>query len=195
MIENPNGQRYVGKTYDLFRRIRDHRNIGSHKKNRMIKGSILSHGWHNHEIHIIEENIPENEANSKEIFWIRTKMSNYYKWPEMKGLNLTDGGKGTLGHKSPQKGRPIPEERKKKIADGHRGKPLSQEHIKKLSESHLGQISNKKKAIICYKDMNYINRYACLADASKDTGCSKSSIFRVCHGVYDTFKGLKFKFE
>lgn len=37
------------------------------------------------------------------------------------------------------KGKPLPEEAKKKISDGHKGKYLSEEHKKKLSEAHKGK--------------------------------------------------------
>lgn len=38
-------------------------------------------------------------ALGKEMFWIRTYMSNRSKFPEINGLNITDGGEGSLGAK------------------------------------------------------------------------------------------------
>ena len=49
-----------------------------------------------------ENYIKDGYANGKEIFWIRSYMSNYSKWPEMRGLNLTDGGKERLVEKLPK---------------------------------------------------------------------------------------------
>ena len=43
--------------------------------------------------------VDHKNADGKEMFWIRSYMSNKNKYPEQNGLNLTDGGEGRINAK------------------------------------------------------------------------------------------------
>lgn len=99
-IVSPSGKVYIGKASDYKKRMR-HYKYGDHKGQTRVSASIMKHGYDAHEVTIIDSLIGDNDAaSSKEMFWIRSFMSNYSKWPEMNGLNLTDGGEGNIGYRA-----------------------------------------------------------------------------------------------
>ena len=56
--------------------------------------------------------------------------------------NMTDGGEGTIGCTSPNKGKAFSEETRKKLSLSHLGKkigPLSEDHKDKISKSKTGK--------------------------------------------------------
>jgi hypothetical protein len=74
-----------------------------------------------------------SEGLSKEIFWIKSYMSNCVKYPEMRGLNLTDGGQGTIGYKAT-------DELRKRLSDYHKANPSRGMKGKKISEETKNKI-------------------------------------------------------
>ncbi len=122
-ITSPSGRIYIGKTSNLHNRLNAYR-----RHNCMFQKALLNsfnkYGFNNHKFDIIDEfcnNI--SYANGKEIFWIRTFMCNFSKWPKMRGLNLTDGGEGMVGWKP------------------------SEDTINKMKEIHKNRSPEKKKQI------------------------------------------------
>jgi len=96
-ITNPNGRIYVGKTNNFRKRMGDYKNINCGNQKLLFK-SLNKYGFENHKVDILENfNGTNSYCNGKEIFWIKTNMSNIYVYPEQKGLNLTNGGCGRLG--------------------------------------------------------------------------------------------------
>jgi group I intron endonuclease len=94
----------------------------------LVYNSLKKHGVDSHIFSIVEQFKSNNDyASGKEMFWIRSYMSNLNKWRCGFGMNLTDGGDGTTG-------RVVSEETKKKIGEGHRGKRLSEQQKLFLSE-------------------------------------------------------------
>lgn len=99
-ILSPSNRVYIGVTSNYKIRVGYYRNNHlSGQKN--LYRSFNKYGFKAHTFEVIDSFTGTvSEAYSKEMFWIRTYMSNHAKYPEMKGLNLTDGGGGTRGHKA-----------------------------------------------------------------------------------------------
>lgn len=112
-LTSPTGRIYVGKTVSLSTRMNHYKRLQC-KTQIALHASLAKYGFENHALEIIESfssNI--SVANDKEMFWIRTNMSNKNKFTEQNGLNLTDGGGGCVGHK-------MSEENKRKLSDMHK---------------------------------------------------------------------------
>jgi len=100
-ITSPSGRVYIGKTSNFKQRVRQYKSNA--KKQTVLNSSFKKYGVDAHIFNIVEEfsgNL--SMVNDKEMFWIRTYMSNINKFPEQKGMNLTDGGEGQIGMKHSQ---------------------------------------------------------------------------------------------
>lgn len=184
-ITSPSGRIYIGKTNNYKFRMSCYRNSikttsgrGSHG---VIGRSILKYGFKEHKVEIIDTFIGTiSECNSKEMFWIRTYMSNMVQWPDQNGMNLTKGGEGILGHihstetrlkiknaatgrkATPEtiiklKNRPLRKNKNKrsieaieKSAAGRRGKRFTIDQLKRLSDAHIGLVSGNRKPVFRY---------------------------------------------
>lgn len=146
-ITNPLGRVYIGATINLRKRLNSYRK-GHSDSQRLIHRSIFKYGFENHSVDVIDVFYGDlSLANSKEIFWVRTYMSFYSRWPKNKGLNLTMGGSGQIGRKHNKKqiesnkihGERLhtPEMRKKR-AVGQIGKKMPPSFAVKISKSHKG---------------------------------------------------------
>lgn len=117
-IISPSGRRYIGKTCDFNTRMYYYKK-GFCSNQRLIHYSLKKYGFNNHIVEILEEF--ESEllyANDREKYWIAFHKTNKYKYPNDKGLNLTDGGDGVVGVK-------YTEERRKKISKYQKENPNS----------------------------------------------------------------------
>ena len=89
-LTSPSNKSYIGKTAQSFsERMRGHK-----KKNSgctALKNAINKYGWDQMKREIVEENIPEDQLNDREKYWIKT-----YNTMTPHGYNLTDGGDGGL---------------------------------------------------------------------------------------------------
>jgi len=93
-ITNPAGGIYIGRTCDFNTRMSRYRRwkVATIEQHR-VEDSFRQFGFDNHVVDKIDQFVSDKDyADSKEMFWIRSYMSNFNKWPEMSGLNLTDGG-------------------------------------------------------------------------------------------------------
>ena len=85
---SPSNKSYVGKTVQSFSK----RMYGHRKKSSTctaLKNAINKYGWNQMKREIVEENIPEDQLNDREKYWIKT-----YDTMAPHGYNLTDGGEG-----------------------------------------------------------------------------------------------------
>ena len=81
---------YIGKTVQSFsQRMSGHRTKNSGCT--ALKNAINKYGWNQMKREIVEENIPEDQLNDREKYWIKT-----YNTITPHGYNLTDGGDGGL---------------------------------------------------------------------------------------------------
>ena len=128
-ITNPKGGVYIGKTSNFKGRMSNYKYLsGRVYTQKVLNNSLVKYGYDNHKIDIIETFKSTNEyASGKEIFWIRNYMSNLSKYRSMNGMNLTNGGEGSPGHK-------WSDERKKRMSEIHKGKKLSILHIEKIKQ-------------------------------------------------------------
>lgn len=131
-ITNPNGRVYIGKTLNYSQRLRQYKCIQL-KRQALITRSLLKYGFDKHQFEVIDSFIGTSEdCSSKEMFWIRSYMSNSCKFPMQKGMNMTDGGEGVLGIKRS-------EEYKEQCRVRNIGKKLSDEHKKRISNALKGR--------------------------------------------------------
>jgi len=131
-ITNPNDKIYIGLTSDITRRRNDYAKVKCKSQSILFK-SLTKYGFEAHKFDIIDNFTSDtNFAYGKEMFWIRTFMSNCSKWPEMKGLNAVEGGRGSIGYK-------VTEETKQKLRDANLGKKYSAETKEKLSKQRQGK--------------------------------------------------------
>lgn len=138
-ITSPSGRVYIGVTSNFNKRM-------SHYKRHNIKGqpklfsSFSKYGFINHKVHIVEEFESDMDyALGREMFWIRSYMSNAIKWKDGEGLNLTDGGQGTIGWRAS-------DEHKKKLSEIHKANPSRGMLGKKLTDDqkiHLSLLNTK----------------------------------------------------
>ncbi len=168
-ITNPNNDIYIGCTIDFEKRKAKYKLLDKNTKGQ--RGLFLSfdkYGYENHEFEIIDTLICSSiEAQSLEMFWIRNLMANKNKWPEMNGLNLTDGGSGTLGNKR------------------------SEFTILKMSKS----CKNKKPIIQYDMNGNIIAQHESMRAAAKHISVPRTSLYRAVNGLDETYKGFKFKYK
>lgn len=216
-ITSPKGRVYIGRTCDMKRRMERYSYLDCIEQTAIYR-SIKKHGWESHKYEVIDEFDGTNsECNSKEIFWVRTYMSNIRKYPKMKGLNLTDGGGGTHGYKHTDKAKKaisdkkigIPnyswvgkfhsEETKKKMSKKLIGnqrwlcKTHSKETKEKMSISSKGK--NSKKIIQYNLDGTFIKEWNSITEASKYMNCDISTISLNVREKTKKAKGFIFKYK
>lgn len=151
-ITNPLGSVYVGLTGNIKERLKQHRS--GHKNLGLLYASIKEHGSKNHQQEILDSFESNKEyAIGKELFWVRSYMSNVNKYPKQNGMNLVDGGGGI--------GAVFTEERKRKISILHKGnkysfgRKLTTGHIEKI---RIGNMGKKVKDTSRIKENNIIQR-------------------------------------
>ena len=85
---SPSNKSYVGKTVQSFsERMRGHKKKSSGCT--ALKNAINKYGWNQMKREIVEENIPEDQLDQREKYWIKM-----YNTIAPHGYNLTDGGDG-----------------------------------------------------------------------------------------------------
>ena len=91
-IISPTGGIYIGQTINYKDRVCAYKRAACKKQSRLY-ASIISHGWENHKIEILEQ-LPKNITilNEREIYWIAFYKCNHRRYPLNHGLNLNDGG-------------------------------------------------------------------------------------------------------
>lgn len=137
-ITSPSGRIYIGKTCNPTNRLRKYKNKGA-KNQPLIYRSICKYGIENHIIEIIDSfEGTSSYCNGKEIFWIRTYMSNHSKWPKQRGLNVTDGGKSSLGWNPSS-------ETRKKMSIARKNRKMSEDGKRRVSEFMKGHKYNVGK--------------------------------------------------
>lgn len=130
-ITNPNGRVYIGKSSDFTARKRQYKCIQLKAQN-LITRSLIKYGFDNHTFETIDSfRNTGSYSEDKEMFWIRTYMSNRCKFPHVNGMNMTDGGEGALGVKRSDKFR-------EEAASRGRGRATSDYQKKVASEIHKG---------------------------------------------------------
>lgn len=153
-----NNKIYVGQTYFLKRRFKEHQNNKYH--NPHFRYAMNYYGSDNFEYSILHKIVCENKQMLKRIlnhlerFWIFA----YQSYIPEKGYNANFGGDGNVGMKFSQESR-------KKMS------------ISAASGIHLGNKNGMAKAVLQY-DLNgkLINEWESIADAERITGIKTTAI-------------------
>jgi group I intron endonuclease len=136
-ITSPSGRVYVGITFDLQKRFKYYRGHNC-KSQRLLHHSLIKYGFDSHTTDVIDTFRSDyNYALGKEMFWIRSYMCNYSKFKEQRGMNLCDGGVGSIG-------RVMSEEAKQRLREVNTGKKASAETRAKLSKRMKGSKMPKR---------------------------------------------------
>ena len=136
-ITNPNNRVYIGVSSNIQRRLKDYRR-GVKQSQPLIMRSLSKYGIESHNFEIIDSFESDlNFAMGKEMFWIRSYMSNSHKFPEQKGMNLTDGGQGAKGYK-------MNEAQRKAMSERNKGYKHTPEALKKISEASKRYMPGRK---------------------------------------------------
>lgn len=135
-ITSPSGRVYIGVSSDYKKRLKAYKSKNC-KSQYGILHSLQKYGFSSHSVDIIEKfTSTKAYAYDKEMFWIRSYMSNCKKYPEHRGMNMTNGGEGRVGST-------MSEENKKAQSVRLLGKKASEETRRKMSESHIGKKINR----------------------------------------------------
>ncbi len=129
-ITSPSGRVYIGRSINIVKRLREHRNI---QCSSLIGRSILKYGYENHKFEVLCYTANDNDLlNKLEIFFI-----DLYKSTDTKvGLNLSAGG-GRLNFHHKQE--TIEKMRRSRAGRKNSlGRILSDETKRKISMSLIG---------------------------------------------------------
>lgn len=149
-LTNPSGSVYVGKSCRFKARMLNYKNkSGGCNQQPILYNSLVKYGFDSHKLEIIEEfksNV--SYADGKEMFWIRTYMSNINAWRNNGGMNLTNGGGGAPGNVWSQESRD-------KLSKSHKGKKISPEQRAYMSQYFT---ANPSKAFLGKKHTDETKR-------------------------------------
>lgn len=134
------------------------KNGSGYKKQQYFWRAIQKYGWDNFKHEILYEHLTKEEAEGLEIQLIAEYRSNQKEF----GYNIENGGSSTgkisdetrkkiseanMGRQSPNKGKPMSEEQKRKISIakmGHSNGPQPEETKRKISEANTGKIVSEE---------------------------------------------------
>jgi group I intron endonuclease len=209
-ITTPTGREYVGKTWNLKRRISDYK-YKLNNRHSIIIGSIKKYGWAAHKLDILEDNVPEEILDEREMFWISELKTYHYENPL--GCNMTMGGDGqrtTWMHDKERREK----QAKRFTGDGNPffGKKHSEDLKRKSSIRTSGY--NKKngimipdwgvkkgrdkvvKAIVQYSlNGDFISEYGSIIEVENKLGIDHSSVNFVCNGKRTQAGGFIFRYK
>ena len=153
-----NGTYYIGCTERLpYIRFREHIKE-SNTSNYYIHRSIKKYGSFNFTYKIIDAASTIDELHDLEKYYIQVFESNIYKFPDGKGMNMTDGGEGFTGRTHTEETKKLIGEKgkgnqycvgykhtnatKRNMSRGQRGckkPPRTKTHREKLRQANLGK--------------------------------------------------------
>lgn len=209
-IVSPSKKVYIGKTYDLRKRINAHKCKTRKGSNILLHNSIRKYGWDAHVLTVIEE-VDDSLLNEREEFWI--KELNTYCYENEMGLNMTRGGEGqrsTWMHKVEL--RKFFSDRFKGEGNPFYGKKHTDDTKKEMSEN--AKKRNKKdgrmvpawgaekgrevvrRPIVCKNFFGeFISEYESVTQAAVVLGVNPSSISAVCKGKRNHTGGYVFEYK
>lgn len=212
-ITSPTGRQYVGKTKHLGRRKNTYKyNIANNVGwvNSMIMNSLQKYGWDAHKFEIIEE-IPNEQLNEREKFWI--KELDTYCFENPRNMNMSRGGEeGGRTWMFDIERRKKQSERFKGEGGSFYGKHHTEENKRKASirtsaynKKHGVKVPEwgaekgreiVRTPIICY-DINgyFVKEYRSLKIACDDLCINHSSISQVCNNKRTNVGGYIFRYK
>ena len=187
IINEINGNIYIGKTKNFTKRWADHKADSVRGTKYRIYNSMRYYGLENFSIHKIEEFEFEKECLEAEVSLIE-----YYKSIGAILLNMTNGGDGMSGMK-------FTKETKVKMSLAKLGKttklkgiPRNDETKKKISLALIGRLNNdnikKMKPVIITTPNNEIIECCSIASAAKKLNVSEACIKKI---IFNKIKNSK----
>lgn len=178
-VNKTNGKRYVGITSD--NPINRWQNGHGYYKNKHFARSIEKYGWGGFD-HLILFSCHEKETACQLEQWL---IAEYKTTDKRFGYNLTSGGEHFKHSK----------ESRRLMSKNRKGKgrvKRSDETILKMKANHAG--GTNKRPVVCVETGIV---YACINDASRETGINKKGISGCCRGLknYNTAGGYHWRFE
>ena len=174
------GKCYVGQTTKtLNERIKWHLyEVKYFRRKYPIYNAIRKYGWDSFKVEVLEDNIPLEFLNEREIFW-----TNKFNALFPGGYVLVAGG---------QNYQIFSEETRKKIGKASKNRKKSEESKKKIS----GSKNVRARTILCYDlNDNFIKEYDCIINAAKELKLHASHISRVCRKKCQKTGKYKFQYK
>jgi group I intron endonuclease len=179
-IISPTNRIYIGKTFNLEKRVRSYKGLWC-KKQRVLYKSLVKYGWDKHSFEILFEDFCSEEYLSELETKYIIEYNSFRRYNYKFGMNLTLGGEGSCGLKHTDKTKKMISETKKKAkrtekeilaSEKRRGTKVykSEEWIKNNAESI-------KKPILQYDlDGNFIKEWKSAKDIELELGFSRKNI-------------------
>lgn len=224
MITNKcTGERYVGRTNNLKRRIWEHFAVSRLGKNQtMLCKALLAYSKEDFVVDVLEEVNHDYDLPDREVYWI-SKLSPEYNRVTggmgCKGMKHSIDTKNLIKEAAKRQWAKMPENKKKlflsrnlcgrrsgfvtseitkqKLRDANLGKKQSAETIKKRSDKlKVSAIGNKNgnKEICSFKGDVFVKKYISTKEAADELKCHPSSITQVLKGRKKTCKGFSWKY-
>lgn len=209
-ITSPSSKIYVGKTYDLRKRINAHKCATKYGKNILLHNSIRKYGWDAHSLEVIEE-VEDSLMNEREMYWIEKLKT--YCYDNKQGLNMTKGGEGqrsTWMHKTelrdffskrfsgngnPFYGKNHSEETKKIISI--KATKRNRENGTMIPKWGVDKGRNivMRKVLQYDANGNFMYEYASVTEATQKTNLQTSCISANCRGEQTNVDGFVFRYK
>lgn len=142
-----NGKSYVGQTvYSMEKRWREHCSFANKNRTCYFYRAIVKHGKDAFEHEILEDNIPQDKLNEREIFYIE-KYGTFDN-----GYNLDRGGQTRKDFR-------LTEETKRKLSEANKGKKLSKEQVDMMRENFKGIKGGRFKPWFFVDTMGYRHEF------------------------------------
>jgi group I intron endonuclease len=130
-----NGKRYIGKSqFPIDGVKRRHKKNVRYNSDTVFANAIRKYGWKSFKWKILEKNIPIEDLNERESYWVER----FHTWigdPKCHGYNMTTGGDG--GKTWDQTGRKLSEKHKENLRNARTGKIFPSDETRlKMSRSH-----------------------------------------------------------
>jgi len=226
LIKNKiNNKCYVGQTIrKLQYRINEHISESiRHRDEYLIHKAIRKYGWASFEVLELENNIPIEKLNEKELYYTfkfnaLTPTGYVLRAGESNSNLMSDETRkkisiSKLGDKNPskrldvrqkisiaKKGKKMSNETKEKIRQSQYGKTHSEKTKLKMSiirkQNQFGKQNPNAKSILCFDlNNNFIKKYDCIMDAAKELKLYQSNISNVLNNKYNRTGNYKFKYN
>lgn len=192
-----NGKCYVGITSQNVR-VRWNRGWGYQYCPHFWK-AIQKYGWDNFSHDILYTGLTKEEAEAREVNLIAQYNSADPKF----GYNVALGGNSRGKHSEEtrrklgdsRRGRKHTEEAKQKMREAHLGSVFSEEHLQKLRLAQFGGKHHRARAVCQFTlDGAFVARYACVAEAQRQTGIANQNIVKCCQGRRTCAGGFRWKY-
>lgn len=159
-ITNPKGNIYIGKTNNLYERIKNYVTSYNRRKKPQarLNNSLYKYGFKQHKIEIVEVVEDLTSLSQKEIYYIKL----YNTFNTLHGMNLTLGGEGVTGRK-------MTENNKAKLIEANKNRIITDKERELRSKISKGRVSNRKGVKLSKATIEKIRISKIGKKASKET--------------------------